>query len=38
LCALCRRRQNIHYADLRIMPIWPRDARSTAVLAVTMSA
>jgi hypothetical protein len=27
-----------HYADLRIMPTCLRDARSTAVLAATMSA
>jgi hypothetical protein len=35
---LCRRRHNVHYADLRIMPTCLRDARSTAVLAATMSA
>ena len=28
----------VHYADLRIMPIWLSDARSTAVLAARMSA
>jgi hypothetical protein len=22
LCTLCRRRHKLHYADLRIMPIW----------------
>ena len=35
--ALVQRCQ-VHYADFRIMPIWLRDARSTAVLAATMSA
>jgi transposase-like protein len=31
-------RCHIHYADLRIMPMWLRDPRSTAVPAATMSA
>lgn len=36
--AIAIQRCTAHYADLRIMPIWLRDARSTAVLAATMSA
>ncbi len=38
LCVLCRRRHKTHYADLRIMPIGRRNARSTATFLTTMSA
>jgi hypothetical protein len=35
---LCRRRHNVHYADLRVMPTLAREAWSGAVIAAAGSA
>jgi len=37
-CTLCRRRHNVHYADLRIMPTGMRNPSSAAVIAAMGSA
>jgi hypothetical protein len=38
LCTLCRRRHNVHYAELRIMPTSPAKAAWEAVIAVKEAA
>jgi hypothetical protein len=38
LCTLCRRRHKVHYADLRIMPIWWREPLVVALRVAERSA
>ena len=37
-CTLCRRRHKVHYADLRIMPMWMRNPLQDSGLVLVRSA